>query len=723
MSPEGFAATMAQLTDMSKSTFDDMARLMRTPLQTWLEQRKMHPEAYNYIKVLAASQTAQAEPAMTPTGDFLGYMAIAGKIKMNLVSGSVATADEPGCIAIPQAFEKVVLAHEGQVLRNTRVKEVLIENGRAVGVRILAADNEYEEDRIIRADNVICTIPPKYIFNVLPKNAFPSEWVELLQQKFWGAGLLTGWYGMKRPQLPDAGIAEGSFVYMPGITNPGEGFIGVVDMVMCDFTAWGDGTSKRGPTGKREYLFSTALTDKEMRNPDRVNRVISLCEDWAKRTFPHWEENMEFCIWTPAPEAYGLWRPVGTDRPDVKSPWVKGLYFAGDQYGMRSVGRRRRWRLAVRRHVRRRHHRLALGRTASSPTIIAAFRSLRPEPKRGRRDEQEPRRYRHRRHRRGSDRPISGPGRHRVRARRGADGDPRRRDRQRRDRFRHPHRRLVQLAVQHRAGDLSSGRGTGPQERHRQLPGLFGRIEQHQRAAHCQRAGRNRSGRDTILFVHYDKLGTGVTSQGGIDLFSTAGISAEWEVPYGQHYSTVAALSTTRYKYETGTTDEQLSAICVSNRKWAELNPNAFFRKPLTIEEVMASKMLSTPLRAKQSNMLFDGGAAFLVTSAERARDITATPVYVLGEGGIVTHFALHQEPDLTRFGWAKAARQAFDEAGITPQDIDVAEIYDSYPIYQLIAFEEIGLCRRGEGGEMFLRGDTWPGRAAPHHDRWRHAV
>lgn len=217
-----------------------------------------------------------------------------------------------------------------------------------------------------------------------------------------------------------------------------------------------------------------------------------------------------------------------------------------------------------------------------------------------------------------------------------------------------------------------------------------------------------------ILFVHTDKLGTGVTSQGGIDLFSTAGISAEWEVPYGQHYSTVAALSTTRYKYETGTTDEQLSAICVSNRKWAELNPNAFFRKPLTVEEVMASKMLSTPLRAKHSNMLFDGGAAFLVTSAERARDITATPVYVLGEGGIVTHFALHQEPDLTRFGWTTAAKQAFAEAGIAPQDVDVAEIYDSYPIYQLIAFEEIGLCRRGEGGELFARGETWPGGRIP---------
>ena len=217
-----------------------------------------------------------------------------------------------------------------------------------------------------------------------------------------------------------------------------------------------------------------------------------------------------------------------------------------------------------------------------------------------------------------------------------------------------------------------------------------------------------------VLFVHCDKLGTGLSAQGGIDLFSTAGISMEWEVPYGQHYSTVAALATQRYKYETGTTDEQLSAVCVSNRKWAELNPHAFFRKPLTLEEVMASKMLSTPLRAKHSNMLFDGGAAFVVTSAERAGDLAERPAYVLGEGGMVTHFAYHQEPDLTRFGWAEAGRQAFTDAGITPAEIDVAEIYDSYPIYQLIAFEEIGLCERGQAGAMHLAGDTWPGGRLP---------
>ena len=224
----------------------------------------------------------------------------------------------------------------------------------------------------------------------------------------------------------------------------------------------------------------------------------------------------------------------------------------------------------------------------------------------------------------------------------------------------------------------------------------------------------NSGAASTILFVHADRLGTGVSLQGGIDLFATAGISAEWEVPYGQHYSSIAALSTMRYKYETGCTDEQMAAICVSNRKWAELNPNAFFRKPLTMEEVMASKMLSTPLRAKMSNMLFDGGCAFIITSAKRARNITDRPVYLLGEGGVVTHFVFSQEPDVSRFGWARAGKAAFEMAGLKPQDMDIAEIYDSYPIYQLIGFEELGFAERGRGGEMFLKGDTWPGGKIP---------
>ncbi len=217
-----------------------------------------------------------------------------------------------------------------------------------------------------------------------------------------------------------------------------------------------------------------------------------------------------------------------------------------------------------------------------------------------------------------------------------------------------------------------------------------------------------------VLCVHADKLGSGLSGQGGIDLFSQAGISVEWEVPYGQHYSSIAALSTARYLYETGCTEEHMAAVCVSNRKWAELNPNAAFRKPLSLEEVLESKMLSSPLRAKQSNMLFDGGSAFIVTSAEQAPHLTDKPAYLLGLGSRVTHFVFSQEPDITRFGWAEAGQEAFQQAGINPKDIDVAELYDSYPIYQIITLEELGFCPRGEAGDLFLQGATWPGGRLP---------
>jgi hypothetical protein len=333
MSAEGFQKTMEQLKDMGTTTFEDMAGLMTTSLQDWLEARDMHPEAYEYIKVLAASQTAQAEPAMTPAGDFLGYMAIARDIRMNLISGSVATCDEPGTIAIPQAMENSLREHGGQVRRSASVKQVHIEDGKVTGVTYKSGGETFT----VEADNVVCTIPPKYIFSVLPEDPFPAAWASMLKEKFWGAGLLTGWVGAKKSFFGDAGIDSRSFVYMPGVIRD-EGYIGCVDMVMCEFTAWGDRKAKRGPEGKHDFLFSTALTDEEMRDRDKVSRVVELCENWARATFPDWDENVEFIIWTPGPDAYGLWRPIGEKRPATQSPWVEGLYFAGDQYGERMWG-------------------------------------------------------------------------------------------------------------------------------------------------------------------------------------------------------------------------------------------------------------------------------------------------------------------------------------------------------------------------------------------------
>lgn len=217
-----------------------------------------------------------------------------------------------------------------------------------------------------------------------------------------------------------------------------------------------------------------------------------------------------------------------------------------------------------------------------------------------------------------------------------------------------------------------------------------------------------------VLCVHSDRLGTGVDKTQGIDLFATVGMSPEWEIPFGVNFSAIAGFVTNRFMHETGTTIEEVAAVCVSMRKWAELNPNAMYRKPLTVEEVLASKLLATPLHALESNMLADGAAAFVVTSPERAPDTTATPVYLLGAAGRTTHYTLAAEKDMARFMYAEAAADAFGMAGLQPADMDIAQIYDSYPVFALIALEEIGMVPRGGAGAFVATGQTWPGGKLP---------
>lgn len=330
-SEEGYKATMSALKQMGKLSMEECGAAMDIDVQTWLEQRGLtgNEEAYTYLKVVMACQNAMAEPKMAPAGDFLGYMAMARDIGMNLHSGSVATMHEPGCIAIPLAMERALSRAGGEVLRSTPVEEIIVEDGRARGVIIRNREGQFET---LEAENVICNIQPKHIFQVLHPRHFPAEWVDLLQTKFWSAGLLTALIGIKDNVWEPFGIDERSFIWMPGIIK--EGYIGAVDMVMWSMCA----CAKRGPEGKRDFLFSTALTDKEMRDTKKVMRVIDYCMDWFRRTFKGWEENVEFVLWTPSDEAYGNWRPVGEKRPDVKSPFVENLYFVGDQYGERLWG-------------------------------------------------------------------------------------------------------------------------------------------------------------------------------------------------------------------------------------------------------------------------------------------------------------------------------------------------------------------------------------------------
>lgn len=185
-------------------------------------------------------------------------------------------------------------------------------------------------------------------------------------------------------------------------------------------------------------------------------------------------------------------------------------------------------------------------------------------------------------------------------------------------------------------------------------------------------------------------------------------------VPHGQlspigYYAMVAQLHMHRY----GSSPADLAEIAVAARQWANLNPKAYRRGPLSLQDVMASPLVAAPLRQRDCCLVTDGGGALVVTSAARARSLARPPVYVKG---IAETFSHHYTP-LDIDDWldtrvAETANEAFDMAGVTREDIDVVQIYDHFTIGVLQSLEELGFCKRGEGKD-FVKG----GRLAPGGD------
>ena len=172
------------------------------------------------------------------------------------------------------------------------------------------------------------------------------------------------------------------------------------------------------------------------------------------------------------------------------------------------------------------------------------------------------------------------------------------------------------------------------------------------------------------------------------------------------------ALAAKRHMHEFGTTEAQLAEVAVAAREWALLNPAAFChgRGPLTHDDVLSSAMISTPLHALDCCLVTDGGGAVVIAAAEHARDLRKEPVSILGWGECSTHHGFTQMPDLTRTGAIQSAARAFTMSGLTPAEIDVVQIYDSFTITVLLSLEALGFCKRGEAGAFVADGRLRPG-------------
>jgi acetyl-CoA acetyltransferase len=184
-----------------------------------------------------------------------------------------------------------------------------------------------------------------------------------------------------------------------------------------------------------------------------------------------------------------------------------------------------------------------------------------------------------------------------------------------------------------------------------------------------------------------------------------------YEQPYRPRYPISSyALAAARHMYAYGTRRENLADVALAARAWANLNPDAFARGPLTREEVLASRMVSDPLSRGDCCLVTDGGAALVLTRAERASDLPNPAIYVLGTGVAVSHRQIAAMPDLTTTAAVKSGRRAYAMAAVGPTDVDHVMVYDAFTITTLLFLEDLGFCPKGQGGPFVSSGAIAPG-------------
>ncbi|KUJ53756.1 acetyl-CoA acetyltransferase [Streptomyces sp. NRRL F-5122] len=215
-------------------------------------------------------------------------------------------------------------------------------------------------------------------------------------------------------------------------------------------------------------------------------------------------------------------------------------------------------------------------------------------------------------------------------------------------------------------------------------------------------AGRARA----VLLVHGSTARADIRAgrRTGTLAFGARG-ALQFEVPYGHTLIAKYAMAARRHMHRYGTTIEQLAEVAVQARANASANPEAMFRDPVTVDEVLSGPMIADPFTRLHCCIRSDGGAAVLLVAEDLVRDCRTAPVWVLGAGEHVSHAAMSEWPDFTVSPAAVSGRLAFERAGVRPQEVDFAEIYDAFSYMTLVTLEDLGFCGKGEGGPFVEKG------------------
>ncbi len=219
---------------------------------------------------------------------------------------------------------------------------------------------------------------------------------------------------------------------------------------------------------------------------------------------------------------------------------------------------------------------------------------------------------------------------------------------------------------------------------------------------------------NTVLITHGEsgKSGIGRGGFGG----GASPVNGQFESPYGiAGPPSMFTIPVLRYMKDFGLTHEELAMVAVVQREWAGKNPRATMKDPITVEDVLSSRMIAYPFHLLECCLVTDGGGALILTKAERAKDFPNKPVYVVGTGESVETPMISQMEDFTTSkAFRVSGKKAFEEAGITHKDVDHLMIYDAFAHLPIYGLEDLGFCERGEAGKFIAAGNTRPGGKLP---------
>ena len=219
---------------------------------------------------------------------------------------------------------------------------------------------------------------------------------------------------------------------------------------------------------------------------------------------------------------------------------------------------------------------------------------------------------------------------------------------------------------------------------------------------------------ETVLITHGESGRSGIGRGGGGG--GAASFAGQFEVPYGpMGPTTLFGIGVLRYMKQYGMTHEQLASVAVAQREWAGMNPRAMYRDPITVDDVLASRVIAYPFHLLECCLVTDGGGALILTKAERAKDFPQPPVYILGSGESVESPMISQMADLTSSrNFRIAGRDAMSSAGISHADVDHLMVYDAFAHLPIFGLEDLGFVERGEAGPFIEEGNTRPGGRLP---------